>query len=157
MPRPDDWRDSETVDHSLILTFNDKGERLFSPLRTIGSPIIPTMPQQSSSLHLQVPSGKPSPVSRNSSRLLTLSRQNSSKYPVGDFRNQTSEEINDIKCEVMVNWLHSQQEEKLWISDGQEEGVVLKKSKGMYTCSPIKLETEVNGLFKAIQEMNVKV
>lgn len=78
-------------------------------------------------------------------------------YPAGDFRNSTMEEINDIKCEVMVNWLHSQQEEKLWTSGEEEEGVVLKKSRGMYTCSPADLADEQAGFFQAVQTLNVKV
>jgi hypothetical protein len=80
-----------------------------------------------------------------------------SLYPVGDFRNSTMEEINDIKCEVMVNWLHSQQEEKLWTSGEEEEGVVLKKSRGMYTCSPADLMEEQAGFFQAVQTLHVKV
>ena len=67
------------------------------------------------------------------------------------------EEINDIKCEVMVNWLHSQQEERLWTSGEEEEGVVLKKSRGMYTCSPADLAEEQAGYFQAVQTLNVKV
>ena len=80
-----------------------------------------------------------------------------SLYPAGDFRNSTIEEINDIKCEVMVNWLHSQQEEKLWTAGEDEEGVVLKKSRGMYTCSPADLADEPAGFFQAVQALNVKV
>ena len=67
------------------------------------------------------------------------------------------EEINDIKCEVMVNWLHSQQEEKLWTAGEEEEGVVLKKSRGMYTCSPADLADDQAGFFQAVQTLNVRV
>jgi hypothetical protein len=67
------------------------------------------------------------------------------------------EEINDIKCEVMVNWLHSQQEERLWIAGEEEEGVMLKKSRGEYTCSPADLADEHNGFFAAVRGLNVKV
>jgi hypothetical protein len=94
--------------------------------------------------------GTPGGGSRYSSRPGSI-------YPVGDFRNSTIEEINDIKCEVMVNWLHSQQEEKLWTSGEEEEGVVLKKSRGMYTCSPADLADEQAGFFQAVQTLNVKV
>jgi len=78
-------------------------------------------------------------------------------YPAGDFRNHTIEGINDIKCDVMVNWLHSQQEEKLWTAGEYEEGVVLKKSRGTYTCAPADLSDEQDGLFHAVQELNVRV
>ncbi|EON63230.1 hypothetical protein W97_02457 [Coniosporium apollinis CBS 100218] len=78
-------------------------------------------------------------------------------YPVGDFRNNAMEEINDIKCDVMVNWLHSRQEERLWTSGEYEEGVVLKKSRGAYTCSPPDLAVERYGFFKAVETLNVRV
>lgn len=78
-------------------------------------------------------------------------------YPVGDFRNAAMEEINEIKCDVMVNWLHSQQEEKLWTTGEPEEGVVLKKSKGSYACSPSDLAEERAGFYKAVETLNVRV
>ncbi|KAF2427413.1 hypothetical protein EJ08DRAFT_699638 [Tothia fuscella] len=114
-------------------------------------------PQQPSPQYLQVPDAGSTATSNQSTRPLILSRQTSTSFPAGDFRNQTTEEVNDIKCEVMVNWLHSQQEERLWFADGVEEGVVLKKSRGMYTCSPSHLSGERNGLFTAVRDMNVKV
>lgn len=81
----------------------------------------------------------------------------SSLYPIGDFRNASSNELNEIKCDVMVNWLHSQQEEKQWISSELGEGVILKKARGEYICYPRELENEQDGLFKAIQILNVRV
>jgi|SRR5579871_429614 len=116
-------------------------------------PSPPQSPWQSHFNPSGVPSMYDSPMnggSRNSSRPSSL-------YPVGDFRNSPQEEINDIKCEVMVNWLHSQQEEKLWTSGDEEEGVVLKKSRGMYTCAPADLAEEQAGFFQAVQTLNVKV
>lgn len=116
-------------------------------------PSPPQSPWQSHFNASGVPSMYGSPMnggSRNSSRPGSI-------YPAGDFRNSTTEEINDIKCEVMVNWLHSQQEEKLWTSGEEEEGVVLKKSRGMYTCSPADLAEEQAGFFQAVQTLNVKV
>lgn len=116
----------------------------------------PSPPQSPWQSHFNtggVPSLYGSPMnggSRNSSRPGSI-------YPVGDFRNSSMEEVNDIKCEVMVNWLHSQQEEKLWTSGEEEEGVVLKKSRGMYTCSPADLAEEQAGFFQAVQTLNVKV
>jgi hypothetical protein len=57
----------------------------------------------------------------------------------------------------MVNWLHSQQEEKLWTTGEEEEGVMLKKSRGEYTCSPADLAEEADGFFAAVHGLNVKV
>ena len=126
-------------------------QQIEKPVESQLSP--PQSPWQSHFNPSGVPSMYGSPTnggSRNSSRPASL-------YPVGDFRNSTAEEVNDIKCEVMVNWLHSQQEEKLWTSGEEGEGVVLKKSRGMYTCSPADLAEEQAGLFQAIQTLNVKV
>jgi hypothetical protein len=126
-------------------------QQVEQPVELQASP--PQSPWQSHFNPSGVPSMYGSPMnggSRNSSRPASL-------YPVGDFRNSPMEEINDIKCEVMVNWLHSQQEEKLWTSGEEEEGVVLKKSRGMYTCSPADLADEQAGFFQAVQTLNVKV
>lgn len=78
-------------------------------------------------------------------------------FPAGDFRNASAEEINDVKCEVMVNRLHSQQEEKQWVSGEDDEGVILKKSRGRYTCAPAELTNETSGLMEAVEAMNVRV
>jgi membrane glycosyltransferase len=80
-----------------------------------------------------------------------------SLYPEGDFRNNAREEINDIKCDMMVNHLYSQQMELLWTAGGHDEGALLKKSRGQYACCPSDLESEPAGFFKAIQTLNVRV
>jgi hypothetical protein len=80
-----------------------------------------------------------------------------SAFPVGDFRNASSEDIHDVKCEVMVNWLHSQQEEKQWLSGEEEEGVLLKKSKGDYACVPASLVTDATMISDVVAQLNVKV
>lgn len=80
-----------------------------------------------------------------------------SVFPEGDFRNNAKEEINDIKCDMMVNHLYSQQMELLWTAGGHDEGALLKKSRGQYACCPSDLESEPNGFFKAIQTLNVRV
>ena len=66
-------------------------------------------------------------------------------------------EMNDIKCDVMVNYLHQQQEERLWTSRSVEEGVVLKKSRGVYTCCPAELADQSHGFLEAVELLNVKV
>lgn len=80
-----------------------------------------------------------------------------SVFPQGDFRNNAKEEINDIKCDMMVNHLYSQQMELLWTAGGHDEGVLLKKSRGQYACCPSDLESEPSGFFKAVQMLNVRV
>jgi membrane glycosyltransferase len=80
-----------------------------------------------------------------------------SLYPAGDFRNSAANEINEIKCDVMVNWLYQQQMEKLWTAGGVDEGVVLKKNRSAYTCCPADLANEPEGFFNAIETLNVRV
>lgn len=77
--------------------------------------------------------------------------------PVGDFRMSQHDEINEIKCDVMVNWLYQQQMERLWTAGGVDEGVVLKKSRGAYTCCPADITEEPYGFFKAVETLNVRV
>lgn len=88
---------------------------------------------------------------------LDEAQQGEYEYPVGDFRNATNDEVNDVKCDVMVNHLHAQQEERLWTTGEDGEGVILKKSRGDYTCAPVDLVDERSGLFHAVTSLNVKV
>lgn len=65
--------------------------------------------------------------------------------------------IDDIKHEVMVNFLFQQQCSSLWIGDGggKLEGVVLKKSKGLYLACPQQLVETPFG--QACAALNVQV
>ena len=78
-------------------------------------------------------------------------------YPMGDFRNSTVDEITDIKCDVMVNWLHQQQLEAMWASGGPGEGVVLKKTRENFTCCPNDLAGYRHDFFDAVRALNVRV
>ena len=78
-------------------------------------------------------------------------------YPSGDFRNSPSNDILEIKCDVMVNWLHQQQLEAMWSNGGVGEGVVLKKMKDQYTSCPAELQRMQGDLFDAVRALNVRV
>jgi len=78
-------------------------------------------------------------------------------YPAGDFRNNNRDDLRDIQCDVMVNFLYQQQMEMLWTAGGEDEGVVLKKSRGEYTCCPPQLMDDDYGFYKAIEMLNVRV
>ena len=56
----------------------------------------------------------------------------------------------------MVNYLHSQQLEKMWTNGGLEEGVMLKKAKDNYMCAPKDLRTVEGGLFEMVRRLNVR-
>ena len=72
-------------------------------------------------------------------------------FPGGSSRNsvsgrsnrstQSSAFLDDIKHEVMVNYLYQQQCSHLWVSDGsgEIEGVLLRKSRNTYMACPPQL------------------
>ncbi|KAK0335898.1 hypothetical protein LTR02_004293 [Friedmanniomyces endolithicus] len=78
-----------------------------------------------------------------------------SLYPSGDFRNSDLN-INELKCDVMVNWMYQQQMERLWTAGGHDEGVMLKKGRAQYTCCPADLVEEQYGLFRNVEALNVR-
>lgn len=55
--------------------------------------------------------------------------------------NNSSMFLDDIKHEVMVNYLYQQQCSHLWVSDGsgEIEGVLLRKTRGQYMACPPQL------------------
>ncbi|KAK5192574.1 hypothetical protein LTR99_009673 [Exophiala xenobiotica] len=77
-------------------------------------------------------------------------------YRSGDFRNSSIPELRDLKADMMCNWLHQQQLERMWSTNGIEEGVMLKKAKDDYKCAPEDLRTRRDGVFDAVQRLNVK-
>lgn len=110
---------------------------------------------------------RPSPLSRENS-YQSSSRPSSrpstpktprprSQYPDGDFRSSSMADLVELKTDVMCNWLHQQQAEKMWSSNGRGEGVMLKKARDDYMCCPKDLQAERGGLFDAVKKLNVKV
>ena len=67
------------------------------------------------------------------------------------------EEMNDIRCNVVVAHLYQQQLERLWTSGIEDEGVVLKKGRSLYTACPSELTQIEGGFFDAISALNVRV
>lgn len=90
-------------------------------------------------------------ASRNNSYRNTL------LYPQGDCRNSSMPDLRDLKADMMCNWLHQQQMERMWTANGLEEGVILKKTKDEYKCAPVDLSIRQDGLFDAVKKLNVKV
>lgn len=103
------------------------------------------------------PGGSPLASPLSPSTKSPLSSRPASVYPAGDFRNGDSGNVLDIKTDVMVNWLHQQQMERLWSSEFPGEGVVLKKARDNFACSPASLRNESNGFYENIVAMNVRV
>ena len=65
--------------------------------------------------------------------------------------------MNTLKCEIMADYLHQQQQQRRWIVAEVDEGVILKKSRNNYTCCPVELSHNDMGLAKAIETLNVRV
>ncbi|OTA23999.1 hypothetical protein BTJ68_12745, partial [Hortaea werneckii EXF-2000] len=68
-----------------------------------------------------------------------------SLYPAGDWRNSQQEEINEIN-----RW------SDFGLAGGHDEGVILKKGRGAYTCCPADIVEEPYGFFKAVETLNVR-
>ncbi len=71
--------------------------------------------------------------------------------------NGSSVFLDDIKHEVMVNYLYQQQCSHLWVSDGsgEIEGVLLRKSRGQYMACPPQLGN--SPFAQACAALNVQV
>jgi hypothetical protein len=69
------------------------------------------------------------------------SRFGSSRNSISNRSTQSSTFLDDIKHEVMVNYLYQQQCSHLWVSDGsgEIEGVLLRKSRNTYMACPPQL------------------
>jgi hypothetical protein len=65
--------------------------------------------------------------------------------------------LDEIKHEVMVNYLYQQQCSRLWVSDGsgEVEGVLLRKARNRYLACPPTLTSSVFAM--ACAELNVQV
>ncbi|KAI9670489.1 MAG: hypothetical protein M1817_004356 [Caeruleum heppii] len=77
-------------------------------------------------------------------------------YPLGDFRNSSAVNMLDMKTEMMAQYLWEAQRKKMWSTGHGDEGVMLKKERGSYTCVPKSLISDKDGLFPAVQAMNVR-
>ncbi|KAJ8609740.1 hypothetical protein MRB53_038977 [Persea americana] len=108
-----------------------------------------------------IPQEQPTPPSWNNSASNSTSEphwdQAESGRPSFDSKDGSIEDLVNIKCEVMVNWLHQQQMERLWTSGEPEEGVMLKKARGLYTCCPADLAQDQSTFFQAVNTLNVKL
>jgi hypothetical protein len=72
-------------------------------------------------------------------------------------RSAQSSYLDDIKHEVMVNYLYQQQCSRLWVSDGcgEIEGVLLRKARNQYLACPPPLANSVFAMVCA--NLNVQV
>ncbi|KAH8792070.1 glycosyl transferase family group 2-domain-containing protein [Hyaloscypha finlandica] len=104
--------------------FKAKKPEPAAPVMTEKTPAAPS-PHHSYNMELQPPT----------------SRFGSSRNSISNRSTQSSTFLDDIKHEVMVNYLYQQQCSHLWVSDGsgEIEGVLLRKSKNTYMACPPQL------------------
>ena len=77
--------------------------------------------------------------------------------PAHDARSRDSETINEIRNDMMVNWLYEQQLRKQYASGADPyEGVVLKKGRGAFACCPPQMAAIPDSLFAVVAQMNVR-
>jgi hypothetical protein len=90
-------------------------------------------------------------------RSASASRYSPSIFPAGDHRNHDFDALNEVRSDMMVNWLYEQQLRKQYAT-GEDpfEGVVLKKSRGNFTCCPPHMAALPDSLFAMVREMNVR-
>jgi hypothetical protein len=77
-------------------------------------------------------------------------------YPESDIPDP-SDGLSNLKSDVIVNWIHSKQEEKIWTTGQPGEGVVLKKAKGHYVCCPSSLRDDGSQFAQMVAHLNVCV
>ncbi|KAK0652206.1 glycosyl transferase family group 2-domain-containing protein [Cercophora newfieldiana] len=96
-------------------------------------------------------------VKTTTRRSASASRHSPSIFPAGDYRNHDFDALNEVRNDMMVNWLYEQQLRKQYAT-GEDpfEGVVLKKSRGNFTCCPPHMAAIPDSLFVMIREMNVR-
>ena len=97
------------------------------------------------------------PAPRSSLHAKSSQRSLRPAYPTGDFRNSSAPQLVDMKSDVMANWLHHRQQERMWTDGGWDEGVILKKARDDYVSCPSNLLQNRNGFCDSIKKLNVKV
>lgn len=108
----------------------------------LGSYFKATKPEPAAPVMEEKPTSTPSPHhSYNMELQPPQSRFGSSRNSISNRSTQSSTFLDDIKHEVMVNYLYQQQCSHLWVSDGsgEIEGVLLRKARNTYMACPPQL------------------
>ena len=69
----------------------------------------------------------------------------------------SSDPVREIKAEMLANWLHTKQEERIWTFGTPGEGAFMKISKGNYACAPVEASDDGTGLYHSVTELNARV
>lgn len=113
-----------------------------------------TQPQHPSTL---ISEKFPPPSPRFLDRALTPVSMGSRASFTGSMRSTQSGFMEEIKHEVMVNYLFQQQCSRLWVGDGsgELEGVLIRKSRGNYMACPPQLANSAFAYYCA--QLNLQV
>lgn len=65
--------------------------------------------------------------------------------------------VQEVRAEMLANWLHTEQEKRVWTFGEAGEGVFTKRAKGSYACAPHGVQNDGTGLYQAVTELNVRV
>lgn len=122
----------------------DKGSKASAPPPPSPPPAASTRPErpersQSTAVNEKLANGNDMELQAPTPRY--SSRPGSTRSGHSTPSNQSSYMLDEIKHEVMVNYLYQQQCSQLWVSDGsgEIEGVLLRKSRGHYMACPPQL------------------
>lgn len=110
-----------------------------------------TQPSVDNPPSLRPPSELQPPTPRFSSRPQSISSKS--------VKSTASSVLDEIKHEVMVNYLYQQQCSHLWVSDGsgEIEGVLLRKARGHYMACPPPLANSQFALACAALNVHVRI
>jgi len=70
---------------------------------------------------------------------------------------QAAGELLTLKVDMMCDYLRQQQLQRRWASDAEDQGVVIKKARGEFVCSPGELIHDPQSFVHEMRSLNVKV
>lgn len=97
-------------------------------------------------------------INEKSVAIPDLSGVNTGRTSRSSINSRIGEGFHNLKYEAQANYLHQQQQERMWTTGNDEDqGVVLKKSRDEYVCCPDSIASSPHGFAAAIQKLNVRV
>jgi len=74
-----------------------------------------------------------------------------------DTKTSETDSLVNLKSKLIVNWIYQKQQESIWTTGLQGEGVVLRKGKGRYMCCPTELQYDGSNFYQMVAKLNVCV
>lgn len=70
---------------------------------------------------------------------------------------EAAKELLTLKVDMMCDYLRQQQLQRRWASDAEDQGVVIKRSRNDFVCSPSELIHDPQSFVHEMRALNVKV